>query len=95
MSLEGAQIKGGLNCTEAVFSNPDGVALNADGLAVDADLFLHQAQCTGEVRLVGAHIGGQLDCTEASFSNPDGDGAERRPADRRRRHVSAQGAVHR
>ena len=70
--LREAHIGGQLDCTEAVFTNPDGAALNADGLVVDADMFLRKAQCTGEVRLSGAHIGGQLDCTEAVFTNPDG-----------------------
>ena len=72
--LLGAHISGQLDCSEAVFTNPNGNALTADRLTVDGDMFLSKAQCTGEVRLPGAHISGQLDCAEAIFSQP------RRPA---------------
>jgi hypothetical protein len=70
--LPGAHISGRLGGTEAVFTNPDGEALNADKLVVDSAMFLGKARCTGEVRLLGAHISGQLDCPEAVFTNPDG-----------------------
>ena len=70
MALREAHIGGQLDCTGAVFSNPDGEALNADRLVVDAGMFLLEAQCTGEVRLVGAHISGRLGCTEPSSATP-------------------------
>jgi hypothetical protein len=69
--LREAHIDGQLDCSEAVFSNPDGV-LNAERLSVEADMFLSKAQCTGQVWLLGAHITGTLYCSEAVFSNPDG-----------------------
>jgi hypothetical protein len=73
LAIRGAHIAGVLDCTEAVFTNPDGRALAADGLVVDADMVLGKAHCTGEVRLPGAHIRGQLDCTEASLRTPNGE----------------------
>ena len=73
VALSAAHISGQLFCVEAVFTNPDGNALNADWLVVDAGMFLGKAQCTGQVRLGGAHISGQLACIEAVFTNPTGD----------------------
>jgi hypothetical protein len=67
-----AHITGALDCTEAVFTNPDGFSLNTEGLAVDADMVPRNAQCTGDVLLLDAHITGALDCTEAVLNNPDG-----------------------
>jgi hypothetical protein len=67
-----AHIGGELDCSEAVFANRGGYALNANRLTADGGVFLRKAQCTGEIRLQGAHIGGQLVCTEAVFANPDG-----------------------
>ena len=61
-----------LDCGEAVFSNPDGAALNAGALVVGTSLFLRKAQCTGEVQLSGAQIKGPLNCAGAVFTNPDG-----------------------
>ena len=60
--LLAAHTAGTLRCSEAVLSNPDGLALNAYRLSVDTDLSLRKAQCTGEVRLFGAQIKGQLEC---------------------------------
>jgi hypothetical protein len=70
--LSNAHIGGRLSCAEAVFSNPNGQALNAAGLTIDASMSLGETRCTGEVHLFHAHIGGLLSCAEAVFSNPDG-----------------------
>ena len=72
MRLPAAQIKGQLDCSEAVFSNPDGAALTAHGLAVDTEMYLRQAQCTGEAMLVGARIGEVLSFDQATLTNPSG-----------------------
>ena len=55
-----AHITGQLDCSEATFTNHRDVALRAFALTVGKDMFLDQAQCTGEVQLYDAHIGGQL-----------------------------------
>ena len=49
--LAGAHIAGGLDCSEAVFSNPGGLALNADRLTVDAGMFLRKADAEESSRL--------------------------------------------
>ena len=48
--LRDARINGLLNCVGAIFTNPDGQALNAVGLTADAGMSLEKAQCTGERR---------------------------------------------
>jgi hypothetical protein len=70
--LKEAHIGGHLNCTEAVFSNPNGQALNAARMTVDTDMILHKAHCTGEVSLFGTHIGDYLNCAKAIFTNLNG-----------------------
>jgi hypothetical protein len=69
--LREAHIGGQLECSEAEFRKPDGIALNAAGLVV-THMFLTKASCIGEVRLIGSHIAGQLNCSEAEFRKPDG-----------------------
>ena len=64
---------GQLDCSEAVFSDPDGLRLERLWAGRRRRyVSCTRSQCTGEVRLPGAHIEGQLDCSEAVFSNPDG-----------------------
>jgi hypothetical protein len=41
-------------------------------LPVSGDLFLVDAQCSGEVRLNGARIGGRLNLNRGVFANPGG-----------------------
>ena len=84
-----AHIGGQLDCTGAVFTNPEGQALNADGLIVDGDMFLGGAvhRRGAAARRPHRRPAGLLG---ASFTNPEGRRPDRRRAGRRRRHVPGQ-----
>ncbi|MEL6336499.1 MAG: hypothetical protein AAFQ88_07600 [Pseudomonadota bacterium] len=47
-------------------------ALTADRLETRGGVFLRDARCEGEVRLLGARIGGNLDSDGATLTNPNG-----------------------
>lgn len=69
--LNAAHIKSYMSFSEAVFSNPGGIAVLADGMTVGASTVLRKMQCIGEMSLVEAQISGYLDFTEAKFDNTD------------------------
>lgn len=76
--LNGADIRGKLDCSGATITNPVGPALHGERLKITDNLFLcagFTAEGAGElgaVRLLGAHIGGQLDCSGAVVTNFSG-----------------------
>jgi hypothetical protein len=89
VSLVGATLHAGLECSGALISNPvvdveaeesSGIAILADGINVTGMVELARAESpkratsvTGEVRLLGAKISSQLILESGKFSNPDGD----------------------
>ena len=90
--LEGANLQGDLDCTDAQFLNPyqhplreSGLALEADHLSVKGSLSLKKSKdapkgaflAQGKIRLLAAHIGGQLVCSGAMFENPKDDRDDR------------------
>src|SRR5205809_428863 len=81
-SLQGASIKGWLECASATLQNPDGQALSLNGAEIAGSVFLTKNfHATGEVRALGTVIKGSLACVAATLENPDGnvlslDGAE-------------------
>lgn len=86
--LEGANLQGDLDCTEAQLLNPyqhglsqSGLALEGDHLYVKGSLSFKKSHdspkgaflAQGEIRLLAAHIGGQLVCSGAIVENPTHD----------------------
>lgn len=68
VQLRGASISGNLECDNASFRNPSGMALNANNANVKGAVFLRSGfRSEGEVNVVNAEIG-QLDCSRGSFS---------------------------
>lgn len=71
--LLSAMIGGDLDCSNARFSNPDGITLSGDGLKVEGGIFLNDGfKAEGEVSLIGAKVGGNFDCKNSQFENKDG-----------------------
>lgn len=71
--LRGARIEGNFECTEGVFENPGGMALNAAGARISGSVFLRDGFASaGETSLMGAEIGGNLDAGGGRFKNPGG-----------------------
>jgi len=74
VSLLGARIGGGLECSGGRFSNPDDDALSADDAEVKGNLFLDEGfSAVGNVSLLGARVGGDLQCSNGTFSSPGAD----------------------
>ncbi|WP_233146664.1 hypothetical protein ACCM60_19540 [Pseudomonas chlororaphis subsp. aureofaciens] len=72
--LNGAVIKGQLNCRDCSFKATDASALSADGITVQGNVFLTTGfHSQGPVRLSGARIRGQLSLKEARFERKDKD----------------------
>ncbi|AKA23944.1 hypothetical protein [Pseudomonas chlororaphis] len=70
--LNGAVIKGQLNCRDCSFKATDGSALSADGITVQGSAFLTTGfHSQGPVRFSGAHIRGQFSLKEARFEGTD------------------------
>ena len=70
VQLEGATIRGNLDCEGTSFENEGDNALFADGLDCKGSLFLRGGfTAKGEVRLLGATMEGVLDCTAGTFDN--------------------------
>jgi len=72
VSLLDSRIGGQLDCSDATFQNPGGVALFADGANVGGGIFFDKVSTQGEVRLLGAQITGNLECDGGKFNNASG-----------------------
>ena len=72
VQLDGAEIRGQLNCDGGVFENAGGVALSVQGAKIGGDVFLgDKSQSKGEAR-DPTKIRGALDCDGDDFKNADG-----------------------
>jgi hypothetical protein len=73
VNLQGADIRGNLECGGGSFINQMAIALNADAIKIAGDLTLARGFCAeGSVRLIGAMIGGDLNCRKGKFLNGGG-----------------------
>jgi hypothetical protein len=70
--LRGANIGGGLYCSDGEIENSEGKAISCDLLTVQGGAFLRGVKTKGEVRFLGAQINGNLECDGGEFENPHG-----------------------
>jgi hypothetical protein len=68
----GADVGGNFDCTEAVFSNPQGAALTAERMKTGGSVLLRESRGCGEINLVASNISIYLDCRGAIYSSPNG-----------------------
>ena len=68
--LTGASVTGRINIQDAVFHNPDGIALDAQNLNVGAHVRARCLRARGRVEFRGSRITGRLDLLHASLSHP-------------------------
>jgi uncharacterized protein YjbI with pentapeptide repeats len=67
VNLSNARIGGRLDATGAVFSNPDGLALDLDGTSVTLSLQLSRSLIVGTVRIRGARLSSSLLLSRAAL----------------------------